>query len=344
MSLPTSTDLGAKAGWRIEDPVIRLREWGTDRIHRLPDTPVEWTLGSAAACQLRLRDRSAQISRKHATLLPFAGGWKLLDQDSKNGLWGDGVRRPELTLTPGVEIGIGGLCLIAESRQLIALRALLCRFLGFDPDRQVSVDQALRSLREWAALRVSLVLLGDGDLTTVAQQLHAATLAEGAPFTTCSKQDSGLATLQATRHGTLWTPRLPQDFAAVAASLCESDNRTRLMLHAQSAADAARAAITLARPAIIALPSFTARHAELERILQESADAAAAKLGPRARSITPRDLEQLVCLKYRGFAALEATVHRVVVLRTWGVSRGADRLRISHVALSRWARRRNLTT
>ena len=344
MSLSTSTDLNAKARWRIDDPVIRLRVWGSERVYRLPDPPVEWTLGSAATCQLRLRDRAAQISREHAKLVPLAGGWTIHDLKSKNGLWLDGVRRLEQPLTPGLEIGIGELCLIAESRQLIALRALLCRLLGFGADRQNHVDEALRSLREWAAHRVSLVLLGDGNLATVAQQLHTATLVEGAPFVACGKQDSGMAALQAAGAGTLWAPRLPRDFAAVAASLREMDNHARLMLHAQSARDAARAAITLARPAFVELPSFTARHAELERILQECADDAAVALGARATGVTPNDLERLVRLKYRGFAALEATVRRVVALRVWGVSRGADRLDISHVALSRWARRRKLTT
>jgi predicted component of type VI protein secretion system len=344
MSLSTSTDRGGRVGWGIEDPVIRLREWGSDRVYSLPDSPIEWTLGSAATCQLRLRDRTARISREHAKLVPFAGGWKLHDQKSKNGLFRDGVRRLELTLTPGLEIGIGGLCLIAESRQLIALRGLLCRLLGWSADCQVDVDQALRSLREWAARRVSLVLMGEGNLDTVARRLHTATLGADVPFVACGKQDSGMATLQAAQHGTLWAPKLPQDFAAVAVSLLEMDNRTRLMLHARRAKEAAKAAITLARPALIALPPFTARHAELERILQECADDAAVALGARGAGVTPRDFERLARFKYRGFAALEATIRRVVALRTWGVSHGAHRLGISHVALSRWARRRKLTT
>jgi hypothetical protein len=36
---PTSTDLSTKLGWRIEDPVVRLREWGSDRVYGLPDAP-----------------------------------------------------------------------------------------------------------------------------------------------------------------------------------------------------------------------------------------------------------------------------------------------------------------
>jgi hypothetical protein len=341
---PTSTDVGARMGWGIADPVIRLREWGSERVYGLPDMPVEWTVGSAATCHLQLRDSSAQISRLHAKLIPFGGGWKIQDQNSKNGLFFDGQRRLELRLTPGLEIRIGGLRLVCESRQLIEVRDLVRRFLGWSAQRQDDVDEALQSLREWAALRVSLVLMGDGDLISVGRQLHAAVLGREVPFVATSEHESGMAALQVARHGTLWAPELPPDFAAVAECLREMDSRTRLMLHAQSADDAARAAITLARPAIVALPSLNSRYAEIRRLIEECADAAATSLQAPATGFTMHDLETLPRLDYRGIAEVELTVKRVVAMRTWGVSNGAERLGISHVALLRWARRRNLET
>lgn len=344
MDHPTSTDFSARAGWRIDDPVIRLREWGTERVYGLPDPPAEWTLGSAPACELQLRDASAQVSRRHARLVPSAGGWKLRDLDSKNGLWRDGARQLELTLAPGLEIGIGSLRLVAESRRLIALRALVRRFLGWSDRAQAAADEALRSLREWAALRVSLVLMGEGDLSTVARQLHAATLGPDAPFVASDEHGSGGVALQQAAHGTLWAPELPPDFAEVAARLRETDSRTRLMLHAQTADQAARAAITLARPAIVALPSLLARHTELHRLIEECADDATAALRAPAAGFTTHDFERLADLDYRGLADLELTVRRLVALRAWGVSNGAARLGISHVALLRWARRRELRT
>lgn len=343
MSHPTSTDLSAKLGWRIEDPVIRLREWGSERVYGLPDTSTELTLGSASTCELQLRDKSAQISREHAKLVPFAGGWKIKDLKSKNGLWRDGARRLEFTLTPGLEIRIGSLRLVAESRQLIALRELVCRFLGWSAPRQEDVDEALRSLREWAALRASLILMGDGDLTTVARQLHAATLGRESPFAASAEHESGMAALQAARHGTLWTPKLPPDFAAVAECLRGVDNRTRLMLHARCADDAARAAIKLTACRVIALPSLNSRHAEIDRLIKVCADDAAEDLHAPTTGFTMNDLEVLPRLPYRGIAELELTVRRVVAMRTWGLSNGAARLGISHVSLLEWARRRKLS-
>jgi hypothetical protein len=340
---PTSTDLGAQLGWRIEDSVIRLREWGSDRVYGLPDIPAELTVGSGSTCGLRLRDNSSHLSREHATLTPFAGGWKIKDWKSKNGIWRDGARRNEFTLTPGIEIGMGSLRLVAESRQLIALRELLRRFLGWSAQRQEAVDEVLRSLREWAALRASLVLMGDGDLTTVARQLHAATLGHESPFVATSEHADGMAALQAATHGTLWAPELPPDFAAVAGCLREVDNRTRLMLHAQSADDAARAAIALTACRVIAIPSIKSRHAEIEQLIQACAEDAAAELKVPKPNIAPDDVEALSKLLYRGgIAELEFTVRRVVAMRVWGVSNGADRLDITHVALLTWARRRNL--
>ena len=342
MDHPTSTDLSAKLGWRIEDPVIRLREWGSERVYGLPDTPTELTLGSGSTCELQLRDSSTRISRQHAKLIPFAGGWRIKDLKSKNGLWRDGARRLEFTLTPGLEIGMGALRLVAESRQLMALRELVCRFLGWSTPRQDDVDKALRSLREWAALRASLVLMGEGDLTTVARQLHAATLGPESPFATNAEHESSMAALQAARHGTLWTPELPPDFAAVAESLREVDNRTRLMLHARSADDAARAAITLTACRVIALPSLSSRHAEIDRLINVCADDAAADLHAPTTGFTTNDMDGLARLRYRGIAELEFTVRRVVAMRTYGLSNGAERLGIRHVSLLEWARRRKL--
>src|SRR5688572_18625738 len=128
VSPQTSTDLSAKMSWRIEDPVIRLREWGSERVYGLPDTPSELVVGPGSSCGLQLRDNATQISRQHAKLKPYAGGWKIEDLKSKNGLWRDGARRLEFALTPGLEIGIGSMRLVAESRKLIELRELLCRF------------------------------------------------------------------------------------------------------------------------------------------------------------------------------------------------------------------------
>ena len=79
-------------------------------------------------------------------------------------------------MRPGLEITIGGLRLVAESAQLVGLRAVLCRFLGWAPERQADVDNALRSLRGWAEHDLPLVFIGEGDVTPVVGRLHALAL------------------------------------------------------------------------------------------------------------------------------------------------------------------------
>ena len=115
----TQTDVGANE-WQINDEVVRLREWGTDRVHSLSAATGSWTIGSAETCELVLDDR--RVSRQHARVSRQGTRWSVLDLGSKNGLRLDGARRSQIVLEPGLEIGLGGLTLIAESPRLLALR------------------------------------------------------------------------------------------------------------------------------------------------------------------------------------------------------------------------------
>src|SRR5262245_7550030 len=129
--------------WALTDEVIRLRRWGTDRIHMLPKQPVgDWYIGSAPTCALRLDD--PLVSREHARLVREDSKWVLRDRRSTNGLWLDGARHEWIALNPCIEIGVGGTTLIPESGRSIALRAFVARILGWTSDRVDAVDQALR--------------------------------------------------------------------------------------------------------------------------------------------------------------------------------------------------------
>ena len=150
----TDTDPRTRSSWCINDPMIRLPEGPGERTHGLPDPPVTAKIGSASTCGMRLNDASGLLSREHAQLTPCAGGWRIRDLASKNGLWCDGCagRRPRCDQASRSR---SGLRLVADSPQLAALRAVVCRFLGWAGDRQGEgeVDDALHSLRHWAALR-----------------------------------------------------------------------------------------------------------------------------------------------------------------------------------------------
>src|SRR5262245_23717785 len=127
--------------WALDDNVIQLREWATGKTHLLPAPPIdECTIGAAETCTLRLSDPACMVSRVHACLLRDENKWLLRDLASKNGLLVDGARRTEVVLEPGMEIGIGGITLLAESASSIALRNFLARLLGWRPERAEVVD------------------------------------------------------------------------------------------------------------------------------------------------------------------------------------------------------------
>ncbi len=94
----------------------------------------ELTIGAAAGCALQLSDPTRCVMRRHARLSSERSGWMLRDLDSTNGTRLDGSRRAVFPLKPGVEVGIGRITLIAESRALVALHGFLARLLGFGAD------------------------------------------------------------------------------------------------------------------------------------------------------------------------------------------------------------------
>ena len=61
----TATD--AERSEAADAAVIRLRQWGTDTIHVLPEPPFEpWLVGNSSDCAVRLMDRL--VAPKHAQL------------------------------------------------------------------------------------------------------------------------------------------------------------------------------------------------------------------------------------------------------------------------------------
>src|SRR4051794_20447623 len=122
----------ASAPEAISNEVIRLREWGTDRIHMLPqpssvsdrfgDAPPDWVVGTDKGCAVRLIGPS--VLPRHAQLAYHWHQWWIRDLGSGAGLREDGAPRAEFALVPGAEISVGPTptILIAESRRSIALR------------------------------------------------------------------------------------------------------------------------------------------------------------------------------------------------------------------------------
>jgi hypothetical protein len=352
MAITTETEIGGPNQWLIDDEVIQLRIWKTKIIHPLPPKDSEGTIGAVAGCWLQLQDPTARVSRRHAKLAYEDGRWTLSDLHSKNGITHDGARRPSFPLTPGVEVGIGGVTLIGESRLLVALREILARLIGWAHGRRAEVDLALRSVRLAATRRESLLLCGDGDLVSIARLLHRHALGDTRPFVVCDPRrvradpnaraaanfESGMLALAAAAGGTLcvWQGRQPDDFDKVVAARRDPTSRVQLVVctHTLQHRDP-----LIASP--IVLPPLAKRATELNRIIDAYAADAVAELGG---SFTPSDRVSVRRHEATTLAQIEKATRRLVAIRgaDGSITRAALQLGMSHGALSEWLTRRTL--
>jgi hypothetical protein len=344
----TSTDPQGRMSWYIDDAIVRLRLWGTEYAHPLPDPRVVLKLGSASTCDVQLRDKAGRLSREHAMLVPEPTGWGIQDLGSKNGLWIEGAVASSSTLLAGVKIQLGGLTLIAESLKFIGLRSLVCRLLGWAPARQSDVDEALQSLRDSAMQRTPLILLGDGDLTPIVARLHRMTLGPSAPFLTYDGADVEAA-IQGATNGTLCV-RIRHDASTSAivdaVHAVDLAARPRFVLCANKPSAATAVIAKLGRSAVIEIPSLSSRTDEASHLVHETAQDIVKEVEAPSSGFTMHDLERLQAIKFSGMADLEDAIRRVIVMRTWGVTAGAKKLGLQHSSLSQWARskQRKLST
>ncbi len=347
--------------WNVDDDVIRLREWASDRFHDLPAAHLpsgeerqdlgSWLVGSAEDCAFRLSDPSHRVSRRHARLLREQARWSLLDLGSKNGLRVDGTRQTTAMLHPGMEIGIGGITLIAESLRLIELRSFLARIIGWGPDRAETIDLAMRAVRMAQARRTPLVLRGEGDLVPIAHDLHRRELGKDRPFVLCDPRrqslegnvrsstnfERGLDALTAARGGSLCvrSNRPPDDFLAVLSALRDPDSGVQLIVCDSSPRDAEA---LLAVP--ITIPPLASRQDELPHIIHEYTMDAAHEFSVPMRFYT-EDRDWVIAHSSGSLHEIEKGTRRLVALRSAGTLLGAaEMLGMAAVSLRRWVARR----
>jgi hypothetical protein len=110
---------------------------------------------------------------------------------------------------------------------------------------------------------------------------------------------------------------------------------------AESAADLAT---RFSRIVTISIPPITERGDELERLLEAYGWDSVEDLGASSPRFQPCDPELIRATGIATLDEVEDAACRLVALRNWGVSGGAKQLGLTHSALSRWARRRNIPT
>jgi pSer/pThr/pTyr-binding forkhead associated (FHA) protein len=173
------------------DDIVQLREWGTHRVYPLTTDPaqrdqVNALIGSGTDCDIRLADFMGCISAHHARLFWDKPFWTILDVGGKNRIWVDGFTQTSANLSPGTEVSLGGVTLIAETEKTIGIRSFLARLIGSHVAQIEKIDEALRSIRFARRLRSPLVLRGNGDWVTIARDLHRRVLGLDQPFVFCT--------------------------------------------------------------------------------------------------------------------------------------------------------------
>jgi FHA domain len=351
VTLSTNTNVHSEE-WAINDEVVRLRVWGSDRVFPLlSDTREPYVIGTATTCSICIDDPKRLASREHAHLERIQGRWGMIDHGSKNGLYRDGAKVDKLALSPGVEIGLGGgVVLVAESARWIALRNLASRMLGWRADRAEAIDLALREIRLAAMRRVVLVLCGEHDLVPLAEELHRATLTAARPFVLCNPRrrasdtpegspesmNSGVAAVEAAAGGTvcLLHKNLPSDLEDMLAVLRRADCQTQLVM----CAERARAGELFAATPVI-VPRLASRKAEIDRIIMEYATDAAAAMGVGERWLSPT--EHAWIRDHLGDSLPDiqkATLRLAAIRRAGSISAGALRVGLSHTGMLKWLR------
>lgn len=341
--------------WAIDDEIIRLREWASTRVHSLySDDRGLHRIGSGPGCEIRIRDPRRRISRQHAYIERQRGRWVVCDDHSKNGLVVDGVLRDKAGLVPGTEIGLGGgATLVAESARLIAVRNGLARLLGWSARQAEPVDLALRTVRLAATRRAVLVLCGeqDLDLAPLAAELHRLTLTAARPFVIChpgrqhgeafdlpfQHAPTGRQALAEAWTGTvcLYQKHLPADLMPLWTQLRRPDCPAQLVVLAEDAELA-----TVFNPSPIIVPPLASRQDEIDRLIDEYADQAAATLAMRVR-LSPGEREWIRAWAAGSLADIQRATLRLAAMHQGGsVAAGASRVGISHTALTKWLRKR----
>lgn len=341
----TNLDAVGPNGWSIRDEVIQFREWGTHVVYPFPPKHAVSTIGASRDCWLRLWDANGSVSRAHAVLTHSKDGWTLADLESKNGVFLDGARVHARSVVPGAEIRIGEITLIAESPELIALRALLERLIGWDDERREVIDRALFSVRVAATHREPLLLCGDGNLVTIARLLHQHALGDRPFVVVRPRHGKGMDALARAAGGTLcvWRRDQPDDFDEVASALQGPSAKALLMVCAHAPPkgnDIASRIVTTARS--IVLPPMSSRARELRRIIEAYAQDAIAAFG--GGWLTPADWDWIEQNASGSLPLIGMATRRIVALHLCdeSISRAAKLLSVTHGALSDWLARRSL--
>jgi len=336
----------------LDDDVYRIRIWGTDDTFSLSH---EQTLHGTHA---------GIVEGKHAVagavrIVEAPGGWTIEGLAGGAALRIDSARAAVVPLVPGLTFELGEYVLVAESERSVALRRFLQRLVGWGPHELSRIDRGMQAVRRATAGRGTLVLSGDGDLTSIARVIHRYTVPNG-PFVESSPRRGATS-------GSAWSTRnhpIAEEAwaAAVSGTLCVSNERrpkrlATLLPRQDRSTTRVQLIVCACAPidpvlsdSIAITPVAHRSREELDRVISEYGRDASEELQAR---LTPLGITATFTAADHAWVRLHAASSytdiaratlRLVALRAFeGTTlRAARILGMSAAALSEWRARRRL--
>lgn len=177
----TLPDLPPAAPRDDADMVVALREMERDCEHVLSLERVNFTVGSAEPCDVRVVDR--HVSAQHCLLARRGQRLRVVDQDSHNGTYFGGRRERTFDLGPGDVFKVAGVSLMAMTAEMREAHAVLSEVVDSGASARTSVATV-----DWILAEVlkggHVLMLGEPacDQERLARAIHAASYRRHAPF------------------------------------------------------------------------------------------------------------------------------------------------------------------
>ena len=341
----------APATWLGDDPLVHLRQWATEFVYAMPDVN-RAVVGTERSADMRLLDPTRSVSGRHGRLVRRAKVWWLKDLRSNNGISIEGSRpQKEFLITPGVEIGLGDLILVAENQTLVRLRAFLGRILGRGAENLRTIDLAMRAIRNAAYRRSQLVIAGVEDVVSIARQIHVHTTPPGAPFIVCGKRlhDSDTwvrvtstrtdasAALEAAAGGTVCVrhDKPPAGYSQLMDATVEPLSTAQMYICAKKASQAR----ALSKAPIV-VPKLSSRAADKKNIVKEYALDVIREFGADESCFSEYERDWIAD-NTDTFTDIEIATLRTVARNALGsIHEAANRLVLPSALLRHWFMRR----
>lgn len=311
------------------EPVVSLRQWGTHNAMNVPPQDGAWLIGRAPVADLQINNET--VSSRHAEIVRAGARLFFRDLGSRNGSFHKGAPLGEIDIEPNmvIDLGRGGVRLVAATPHGIDLRRMLQRFIGYAEPFQAAVDEAAQA----AAHRRHVILIAPpgGQPDRVARLLHEAWLRVPRPFVVVDRvsgsRQKQRRVIADAASGTLVVPAdgLPSDPRFVLDATAPDQNDVRLVLVAERETVPAGLleASSAAPMSVVRIPRLVDRREDLGFLIATIQAELAGRLGAEHVSIEPQMPALLAHTWPANLDELETVLTYVLAVGKYGSQRAA---------------------